>query len=329
MKRYIIGVLALAATAAAQQVTQQTIEHQTKIQVETSGAFSGPAPMIARFGGPMNPVKGAPYSAEATTESVQLLPDGNRIINKTSNKSYRDSEGRTRVEITPSPSGAWMPDMKQFSVTVIDDPVSGDHITLNNNNKQATRFSLKGTIHNGPMALAGEAGKSGKTQTFTTMVTTSSSDSATAVPVPMPMPPPMPMAGAQGNVVYMNRGGEMRAGAFITADMKADVKTESLGKQVIEGVECTGSKETTTIPAGVVGNERAIETVTEHWYSPDLQQEILTKTTDPRFGETTYRLANIVRAEQPRSLFEVPSDYKVDEPTVNYKVMKDLKDSKQ
>jgi hypothetical protein len=135
MKRYIVGVLALVATAAAQQVIQQAIEHQTKIQMETAGAFPGPAPMIARFGGPMNPVKGAPYSAEATTESVQVLADGNRIISKTSNKSYRDSEGRTRVEITPSPAGAWMPDMKQFSVTMIDDPVSGDHITLNNNNK--------------------------------------------------------------------------------------------------------------------------------------------------------------------------------------------------
>ena len=329
MKRYIIGVLALAATAAAQQITHQEIEHQTKIQVETSGAFPGPAPMIARFGGPMNPVKGAPYSAEATTESVQILADGNRIISKTINRSYRDSEGRTRVEITPSPAGAWMPDMKQFSVTMIDDPVSGDHITLNNNNKQATRFSIKGATHIGAMNVAGEAGKGGKVQTFTTMVTTSSSDSATpvAVPMPVPMPMPMPMTGGQTNAFYVNR--EVRAGTFISADMKADMKTESLGKQVIEGVECTGSKETTTVPAGAVGNERAIETVTEHWYSPDLQQEVLTKTTDPRFGETTYRLTNIVRAEQPRSLFEVPSDYKVDEPTVNYKVMKDLKDSKQ
>ena len=318
MKRYMISLLALAAMAAAQQVTEQAIEHQTKIQVETSGVFPGPAPMFARFGGPMNTVKGAPYSAEATTESVQVLADGNRIINKTSNKSYRDSEGRTRVEITPSPAGAWMPDMKQFSVTMIDDPVSGDHITLNNNNKQATRFSVKNATHVGAMNVAGEAGKGGKVQTFTTMVTTTSSDSATAVPVPMPMP--MHMAGAQPNAFFVNR--EVRAGTFSSADMKADVKTESLGKQVIEGVECTGTKETTTVPAGVVGNERALETVTEHWYSPDLQQEVLTKTTDPRFGETTYRLTNIIRSEQPRSLFEVPSDYKLEEPTVNYKVMK-------
>ncbi len=51
----------------------------------------------------------------------------------------------------------------------------------------------------------------------------------------------------------------------------------------------------------------------------------MTKTTDPRFGETTYRLGNIVRADQPKSLFEVPADYKVDEPNVNIKVMKDTR----
>ncbi len=36
--------------------------------------------------------------------------------------------------------------------------------------------------------------------------------------------------------------------AYISADMKVDVKKESLGKQVIEGVECTGTRETAVIP---------------------------------------------------------------------------------
>lgn len=323
MKHYVLGVLALAATAAAQQqqVTQQVIELQDKIQVETAGGPPGHAPMIARFGGPVSAVKGAPYSAEATTEIVQVLADGNRILNKTSNKSYRDSEGRTRVEITPSPAGAWMPDTKPFSMTVIDDPVSGDHITLNNNNKQATRFSFKGMTN---VTTSSVAGAAGRTQSFTTTVTASSA-SATPLHVTVQSPTPADMAGPSANTFFVSGGPGMKAGAFPQSDVKADVKKESLGKQVIEGVECTGSKETTTVPAGAVGNERAIETVTEHWYSPDLQQEILTKTTDPRFGETTYRLTNIVRAEQPKSLFEIPSDYKVEEPTVNYKVMKDVK----
>ena len=43
---------------------------------------------------------------------------------------------------------------------------------------------------------------------------------------------------------------------------------EDLGKKNIEGLECTGSQQTITIPAGEVGNERPISIVTETWYYP-------------------------------------------------------------
>ena len=43
-------------------------------------------------------VKGAPYQAEAVTEVVQTLGDGNRIVRKTSASVYRDGEGRSRRE---------------------------------------------------------------------------------------------------------------------------------------------------------------------------------------------------------------------------------------
>ena len=41
---------------------------------------------------------GKPYSAEAITESTQVLADGNRIVRKSVTRVYRDSEGRTRRE---------------------------------------------------------------------------------------------------------------------------------------------------------------------------------------------------------------------------------------
>ena len=41
---------------------------------------------------------GAPYSAEAVTESTQVLADGNRINQKSVTRVYRDGEGRTRRE---------------------------------------------------------------------------------------------------------------------------------------------------------------------------------------------------------------------------------------
>jgi hypothetical protein len=323
MKRIILGVLVVAATAAAQQAaqpaTQHAVELQDKLFFESVAAPPLHAPMMARFGGNSAVVKGAPYSAEATTETVQVLADGNRIVNKSGNKSYRDSEGRTRVEITPGLAGAWMPDMKPFSVTVIDDPVSGDHITLNNHDKQATRFSFKGMN----VETAGSAGGARHMQNVT-MVVRSSGDAAPDV-----------AASGQAHVMEAHtttgfvHAGEatgvnvnVNGNAFFSSDMKLDVKKEPLGKQSIEGVDCVGTKETATIPAGSVGNERAIETVTERWYSADLQLEVLTKTTDPRFGVTTYTLGNIVRTEQPKSLFEIPADYKVEEPNVNVKIMK-------
>ncbi|HYP02228.1 MAG TPA: hypothetical protein VER76_18700, partial [Pyrinomonadaceae bacterium] len=49
------------------------------------------------------------------------------------------------------------------------------------------------------------------------------------------------------------------------------------------------------------------------WYSPELQTVVMTRHSDPRFGETSYRLTNINRGEPARTLFEVPSDYTVKE----------------
>ena len=42
--------------------------------------------------------KNAPYSAEAVTESTQLLADGNRIVTKSASRVFRDGEARTRRE---------------------------------------------------------------------------------------------------------------------------------------------------------------------------------------------------------------------------------------
>jgi hypothetical protein len=55
-----------------------------------------------------------------------------------------------------------------------------------------------------------------------------------------------------------------------------------------------------------------------------LQVDVLRKHVDPRFGETNYRLVNVVRAEQPRSLFEVPAGYELKEmpAAVNFRMQR-------
>jgi hypothetical protein len=93
----------------------------------------------------------------------------------------------------------------------------------------------------------------------------------------------------------------------------ATVKTESLGRQTMEGVAAEGTRTSQTIPAGQIGNDQPIQVVTEIWYSQELQTVVLSKRTDPRTGETVTRLAGVSRAEPPHTLFEIPADYKVTE----------------
>jgi hypothetical protein len=90
-----------------------------------------------------------------------------------------------------------------------------------------------------------------------------------------------------------------------------DDKVESLGAETMEGVAVRGTRTTTTIPAGRIGNELPLVVVTETWYSADLDTAILTRRSDPRSGETVSRMSNLVRAEPPASLFQLPADFKV------------------
>lgn len=87
--------------------------------------------------------------------------------------------------------------------------------------------------------------------------------------------------------------------------------SESLGQQNIEGVVANGTRLTSTIAAGTIGNDRPIEITSETWYSAELQTLVKSVHTDPRTGEETFRLTNISRAEPPSTLFQVPADYQV------------------
>ena len=106
-------------------------------------------------------------------------------------------------------------------------------------------------------------------------------------------------------------GSARMRGPFGAHANSQNVKTESLGRQTIEGVPADGTRTTFTIPAGQMGNEQAIQIVTERWYSPDLQTVVLSKRSDPRMGETVTRLTNISRSEPSPTMFQVPADYKV------------------
>lgn len=126
-----------------------------------------------------------------------------------------------------------------------------------------------------------------------------------------PLPPPPPGGTAMGAVVGGGPGGNFTFRTSGPPSDPAQVKKESLGTQVIAGVAADGTRETRTIPAGQIGNERPIQIVSETWLSPDLHVVVMSKRSDPRFGDTSYQLTNIQRQEPDPSLFQVPPSYTI------------------
>jgi hypothetical protein len=305
--------------------------------VTTLPAPAPPAGFIQRefsFGGPV--VKDAPYSAEAVTETIQMLGDGNRIVQNSSSKIFRDGAGRTRHEQALKAIGPWAVSGESPVMISINDPVSGVHYNLNSNAKIAHKMApldklaldeaLKVKMKSKQKAADGaESGANvsnvssyGVTESagVRTVVSGSSSGATSVNTVTLTRAAPGAIVGMASAAPALPM-----AGAFFGAG-EGEVSTESLGKQMIEGVEAEGQRVTITIQAGKIGNDRPIVTVNERWYSPELQTVVLSKNSDPRFGETTYKLINIDRSEPDSSLFQVPADYTVEEgPSFNFRAM--------
>jgi hypothetical protein len=90
-----------------------------------------------------------------------------------------------------------------------------------------------------------------------------------------------------------------------------NVATTDLGTQMVNGVNAHGKSTTHTIPAGAMGNTQPIVSTSEIWYSPDLQVVVASKHNDPMSGQSNYALTNIQRTAPNVSLFQVPSDYTI------------------
>jgi hypothetical protein len=312
MKAWMVLALAPAVVAPAQEVKDILIHR------------AGPMQATQVFTAQTNPVKGAPYMADAVTETVQRLADGTRITNSNSTKVYRDSEGRTRTDTTVKALGPWVAEGSGSgkAISSIFDPVTKESLTLHHDTKTATKANL-GMVMRRSQGPGGEAVvREFKTENDRQVrveidrhVVVERRGDAPVGDVLMPGP---------AHLMFDGPGAAMAGGAMTIVSDKANVESKSLGKRTIEGVECEGTQRTITIPEGQIGNDRPIETVTETWRSPELQVDVVRKHVDPRFGETNYRLVNVVRAEQPRSLFEVPAGYELKEmpAAVNFRMQK-------
>ncbi len=293
-------------------------------------------------------VKDAPYSAEAITETTQVLGDGNRISKKTTALLYRDGAGRTRQEQTAP--GA---------TVFINDPVAGKRIVLNVDRKRATVLPRAAAMSGidiekiKEMAMAkarasirrhadgevrierkgGAAGSEGEGY-----IVQKSADGSEVQIINEP-----------GRQVIIKRKEVDRGDGTKSVEEKKEVRvsvirgrdgeesvaiaglpidvqglmsmragrhkgvTTSMGTKDFGGVRAEGTQTIATIPAGEIGNEKPIQIISEKWYSPELQTVVYSRQSDPRSGETIYRLNNIRRVAQAPELFAVPAGYDVRE----------------
>ncbi len=328
MKRVtgILVVMALSMSAfASLAFAQQGTAPEAGVVIRQERIFQGPegAPLppprdfvfIAseNFGGKV--VKNAPYSAESVTEVVQTLGDGNRIVNKITSQVYRDSEGRTRRDQTLKGFGPIGSSEEPLQTIFINDPVAGVTYTLD------TRTHVAHKSVPFKFEISGKPVLQGQRFEFKT-APGGAATSSVIIAAPAGAPPSGAPAQAGTRVVpppdveeFKLRAAEGAASYVFRAQTGSEgneVK-EQLGKQIIEGVEAEGTRTTVTIPAGDIGNDRPIEIVSERWYSPELQLVVMSRHSDPRNGETTYKLTNINRSEPAKSLFEVPAGFTVKE----------------
>lgn len=297
MKNHMCAVLLLAASAApAVAQTSETISRKQqaseKQAAEGTAVFERQVKIVGnkreRVAVEARITAGAPYSAESVTESTQVLADGNRINSKVTTRIYRDTEGRTRrdqineggavestfiVDPVTDTSYVFDPGVRE-SLTGMDSARTAE------GNTTVSRTTFKGNVN---LFVAGEIAPESGTE-----ARTKAEDEAH---------------------LKMGMATMARRATIERPSSDGQSVREELGMSTIEGLAAKGTRTTTTtIPAGAIGNLQPIVVVSEEWFSPDLQVLVLTKHSDPRAGETVYRLLNVVRAEPDHALFAMPAD---------------------
>jgi hypothetical protein len=308
----VAGILVAAGlTAAAQERFQ--VQRDNGFEVVEQRGFGVVAVDPVDMGGT---VLDAPFSADAVTEVTQVLADGNRIEQKRSSSIARNGAGHTRREQNGVAFGTFMAQGPQTMVTITD-PTSGVHLTLNYDQKIAYRMKPSRTRLIGPppgdaTVTYGAVGAMA-TRGNDIILSTQGFEAGRRVgPAPMPGGPPPDMfeLAVDGPTTIT-----ATASAVAAMPLQADdnVRIETLDPKEIEGVRAEGTRTTRTIPAGAMGNQLPIEIVNERWFSPELKVVLMTRRYDPRFGETVYRLTNLVRGEPSADLFKVPADFKTED----------------
>jgi hypothetical protein len=228
------------------------------------------------------PVQHAPFTAEFKLTSVQTLADGTTITRETTEVQARDSSSRSMTSITDPTSGAH-PSVTRITV---NDPVANVRISWNSLIKRAREVQLPPGDQQG--CWSSDSGQ------FSIARGNPEPGAAAAHP-PRPASPVAGAPGVPANVVHNN-----------------PPVMEDLGTAEFQGVEALGNRNTWTIPAGEVGNDRPMVRSGECWRAPGVGGLVVHSVDNaPRSGKRTRDLVRMDLAEPDPSVFQPPADYEV------------------
>jgi hypothetical protein len=300
-----------AAKAAAASVDVSEIRETVRRAMEEASRGG----VVYQMSGE-TPERGNPYSAREVREFKQTLADGTVISRQSTRLLARDSEGRTRQELR-QPDGS--------ARIFINDPVAKEAIIIDPQKRFACRAPFhKDAIYDCFSQLSADwktlgfkfnASSTGGLGIMTAkddvvfnvspgakiVDLTQSSDatrwnkpwSNSGAPVAPPVPPVPPVAPVPPvpPVAPSNDG---------------NIKRER-STQTYEGLRVYVERSVETIAAGAIGNSRAIESINERFYSPDLKMNVFSRRSDPRSGDAIYRMVDVKRSEPDISQFRVPA----------------------
>ena len=294
MRHFLAGstILPLLAMVAAAQNTEPQVIKRVSIPMPVMG----------------NAIKGAPYAADEITESFQMLADGTKISHQSQVTVYRDGEGRVRRE-SPTQITIW--DAKE-NVSYTLDPKSMTAVK----SAMGKAISFTGTTAADKRAL--------EITLRSSSVEASQAKVAVDTQIAAALDKMKAEMAASGNAIMVNgtmaapnAAEAMKEQLFFAMEKVSQAPgsklshNESLGQRVMEGLTADGTRSTSTIEAGVIGNDRPINIVAERWYSSELQTAVYSKRSDPRTGEEIFRLTNVRRGEPGADLFLLPPGYRL------------------
>ncbi len=183
------------------------------------------------------------YSAEAVTDIVQTLADGNRIVRQNKAQISRDSQGRTRREQGFAMFGPLVngPRGNELRNVQISDPTTGTMVMLDLQSRTAHRMT------GAPRMMLRNKIAAGDAKAGVNVETINVEKFEMAVPAP-----PGAGAGASGGVMFNRDGGDLGDAA---------ARSRSSNRSALSSWKAWPSKARArrmTIPAGQIGNEQPI-----------------------------------------------------------------------